>query len=321
MARIRSIKPEFFKHEDLSELPAMVRLLFIGLWTQSDRAGRLEDRPKRIKVEVFPYEDFDVEEGLSLLKARGFIERYQGKLELLEDEKLGKSSAKAQKLELSEQQKLEESSSDEIKLIQIINFSKHQQPNVKEKESFFSAPCKHRADTPVLSVLRGNVEGKGKGNGIPAAVAAGDDSGDKPQKKITPHWKQIKDTWIDFYKKNFNGVEPNFNGGAASALKFIAESLQRTASKSPATALNEWTEEYAVRNFTHFLTLAYADKWRKQNFRLPVLSGHFDSIIQKIPYDESNSKTGRTEAANEDLRGKLAEHFARRASESRPNTG
>ncbi len=64
MARIRTIKPQFFLNEELAELPAMVRLLFIGLWTQADREGRLLDRPKRLKAEIFPYDNFDVEKGL-----------------------------------------------------------------------------------------------------------------------------------------------------------------------------------------------------------------------------------------------------------------
>ena len=54
MARARNIKPAFFKNETLVELPVETRLLFIGLWTLADREGRLEDRPKRIKMEIYP---------------------------------------------------------------------------------------------------------------------------------------------------------------------------------------------------------------------------------------------------------------------------
>jgi hypothetical protein len=76
MARIRTIKPEFFRHEQLAELPALCRLLFIGLWTLADRFGRLEDRPKRIKIEVLPYDSGDVNKMLDALAAAGFIVRY-----------------------------------------------------------------------------------------------------------------------------------------------------------------------------------------------------------------------------------------------------
>ena len=61
MARARNIKPSFFTNEDLVELPFEDRLLFIGLWTLADREGRLEDRPKRIKMAVFPADNVDVD--------------------------------------------------------------------------------------------------------------------------------------------------------------------------------------------------------------------------------------------------------------------
>jgi hypothetical protein len=76
MARIRSIKPEFFLHETLTELPPLHRLLFIGLWTQADKLGRLEDRPKRLKVALLPFDDCDIEAMLADLHEAGFILRY-----------------------------------------------------------------------------------------------------------------------------------------------------------------------------------------------------------------------------------------------------
>jgi hypothetical protein len=47
MARARNIKPGFFANPELVELPFATRLLFIGLWTVADRAGRLEDGGER----------------------------------------------------------------------------------------------------------------------------------------------------------------------------------------------------------------------------------------------------------------------------------
>jgi len=49
--RIRTIKPEFWKHDGIAELEYATRLLFIALWCIADRRGRMEDRPKRIKAE------------------------------------------------------------------------------------------------------------------------------------------------------------------------------------------------------------------------------------------------------------------------------
>lgn len=60
MSRIRTIKPDFFLNEDIAELSLFARLTFIGLWTIADREGRLEDRPKRIKAQLFPYDDCDM---------------------------------------------------------------------------------------------------------------------------------------------------------------------------------------------------------------------------------------------------------------------
>jgi hypothetical protein len=76
MARARNIKPGFFKNEDLAECSPWARLCFIGLWTLSDREGLLEDRPKRIKAELFAFDSIEVEPLLAELAARGFIVRY-----------------------------------------------------------------------------------------------------------------------------------------------------------------------------------------------------------------------------------------------------
>lgn len=80
MGRIRTVKPEFFKHEDLfdaeraSGLP--LRLAFAGLWTCCDREGRFEWRPRSIKTDVMPYDDVDFAAVLDALAAHGFVRRY-----------------------------------------------------------------------------------------------------------------------------------------------------------------------------------------------------------------------------------------------------
>lgn len=67
MARTRNLKPGFFQNEYLAELDPYARLLFAGLWTIADREGRLEDRPRKIKAAIFPYEDVDVDKLLDVL--------------------------------------------------------------------------------------------------------------------------------------------------------------------------------------------------------------------------------------------------------------
>jgi hypothetical protein len=77
MARIRSLKPDFFKDEDLAVLPFEARLLFEGLWCYADKEGRLEDRPKYLKAEIFPYDKIDIEKLLNLLSSPQIPERPQ----------------------------------------------------------------------------------------------------------------------------------------------------------------------------------------------------------------------------------------------------
>ena len=76
MARSRNIKPGFFTNDKLVDLPFETRLLFIGLWTLADKAGRLANRPKKIKMELFPADNVDVEPMLGALESAGFIDCY-----------------------------------------------------------------------------------------------------------------------------------------------------------------------------------------------------------------------------------------------------
>ena len=78
MARARNIKPGLFKNEVLGVAAPLYTLLYQGHWLLADREGRLEDRPMRIRAEVFPYrEGLDMESMLGWLEAAGFIQRYQ----------------------------------------------------------------------------------------------------------------------------------------------------------------------------------------------------------------------------------------------------
>ena len=72
MPRIRFVKPELFIHEGLARLSERHRLCFIGLWTLADREGRLEDRPERIRVQLFPYDPEAAQKALDALATGGF---------------------------------------------------------------------------------------------------------------------------------------------------------------------------------------------------------------------------------------------------------
>lgn len=104
------MKPDFFDDEDMAEHTFWIRLLYQGLWVIADKAGRLEDRPARIKAKIFPYDKVNVEDGLNKLAEPKkhspnhppFIVRYEINGE---------------------------------KYIQILNFKKHQSPHHTERES------------------------------------------------------------------------------------------------------------------------------------------------------------------------------------------
>jgi hypothetical protein len=57
MARIRSIKPEFFTSLTIGSLSERARLAFIGIWTFVDDYGRAVDDARLVKAAVFPLDD------------------------------------------------------------------------------------------------------------------------------------------------------------------------------------------------------------------------------------------------------------------------
>jgi hypothetical protein len=80
MPRIRTVKPEFFTSEVLSEASVRARLLFIGLFTHVDDAGRAVDNSGLIRAAIFPLDDFtlsDVDSDLAALDKLRLIIRYE----------------------------------------------------------------------------------------------------------------------------------------------------------------------------------------------------------------------------------------------------
>ena len=75
--RSRDIKPGFYKNDQLAECSMAARLLFPGLWMLADREGRFENRPKKIRAEIFPFDDVDVASLLKELEDAGLILAYE----------------------------------------------------------------------------------------------------------------------------------------------------------------------------------------------------------------------------------------------------
>lgn len=61
MARIRTIKPDFWTDETLGECSPTARLLFVGTWNLADDHGNLERSSRQLKAQLFPYDNFDCE--------------------------------------------------------------------------------------------------------------------------------------------------------------------------------------------------------------------------------------------------------------------
>jgi hypothetical protein len=112
--RARNIKPGYFKNEELADCDPLARILFSGLWCLADREGRLEYRPRKIKAEVLPYDNCNIDKLIKQLSDKEFILVYMV---------------------------------NNNNYIQILKFNKHQNPHVKELESSIPEPNQHQINT------------------------------------------------------------------------------------------------------------------------------------------------------------------------------
>ncbi len=188
MSRIRTIKPEFFLDEEIAGLQPLTRILFVGLWTQADRSGRLEDRPARIKAQALPYDSVDLEALLTELETGGFIQRYDAE---------GRS------------------------LIQIRTFDKHQRPHPREEGSKFPSPPKNgharKPRSPCIKTKVGVDENQGRGEGK-GMEGNGEGEGKEIQPAAGPQSLTVK-SWTaeacDDWSAATGGVAPGGRIGKA----------------------------------------------------------------------------------------------------------
>lgn len=75
MARIRTVKPEFWTDSTLIALPIHTRLFYIGMWNFADDYGVLEDDPVRLKLQIMPADDIAAAECVEQLVDAGRVER------------------------------------------------------------------------------------------------------------------------------------------------------------------------------------------------------------------------------------------------------
>lgn len=76
MARIRTIKPDFFTSEDIVSLTAFARLLYIGLWCEADREGRFAWKPGTFKIRYLPADNCNIAKLCQELVDRGVVVLY-----------------------------------------------------------------------------------------------------------------------------------------------------------------------------------------------------------------------------------------------------
>ena len=76
MARIRTIKPEFFTSEDIVSMSPLARLLYIALWCEADKRGRLAWKPKTFKMRWLPGDKCDINALCDELVSAGVVVLY-----------------------------------------------------------------------------------------------------------------------------------------------------------------------------------------------------------------------------------------------------
>lgn len=136
MARIRTIKPEFFTSDDICALSPLARLLYVGLWCEADRDGRLVWTPGVLKRRYLPDDPCDIEGLGAELVTRGLVRLYGDGLAW------------------------------------IPGFSRHQCVNVREAQSKLPSPCGEVAgDLPPGRELGREREGEREGEGTDGARA------------------------------------------------------------------------------------------------------------------------------------------------------
>jgi hypothetical protein len=158
MGRIRTIKPEFFKHSELfdaeQETGLPLRLAYAGLWTCCDREGRFKWRPRELKLDVLPFDECDFSRVLDALATRGFLVKYT-------------------------------SPTDEKELFGYIpSWKKHQFINNKEpKTQIPEPPLNQHVDA---CETRGVKEGKGKEGDTRVGDASDDPSSEEHPEELSP---------------------------------------------------------------------------------------------------------------------------------------
>ena len=253
MARTRNIKPAFFDNDILGGLDPLTRLLFIGLWCIADREGRLEDRPLRIKKTLLGYDDVTAEEAngmLQQLAESGFITRY---------------------------------TVDDTAYIQIDNFSKHQNPNMKEKESEIPPPpgCREQETPNKHSESTVPAPNKNEEKGDPTPADADAESDDQPPSTETLLEKRFDTFWEAYPNKK---AKQN----AIKAWKKIKPNTALFEKIMKAVDLQKRSEDWQRENGRY---IPYPATW--------LNGGYWDNEIKEVRDDGRHDSDRRTGSSSD----------------------
>lgn len=255
MARARNIKPGFFQNEILVELPIETRLLFIGLWTLADREGRIEDRPKRIKMALFPCDTFDPDACLDELHKSGFIVRYEV---------------------------------NGTKVIEIVNFLKHQTPHGTEKDSVL--PDKEGNLTVHQRDKGGYVTGQKRINNVKTEP----NNSHPPLTPVNPPLVNAPDSPIHRFTDSPNpdslnpGIPdlPNLDSKPTSKSKPL-QPAPPSAGKKKVSDVEDTALQAVCKETWRSYGAAYQDRYGVEPVRNAKISAQVKAFCQRVPFLEA----------------------------------
>lgn len=248
--RSRNLKPGFFKNADLADAGPHTQLLFAGLWLMADKEGRLKDQPRVIKAELFPYYDVDVNRELTVLSRLGHVHRFVA---------------------------------NEIGVIEVRNFKKHQSPHHTEKPS----------ELPGADDVSPCIQGTREINGDATVNSPLENGGNPSDSQIPDSQIQCKTGRID---RSFQiqvvaayheilSTQPRVKAWTKKREGLLAARIkERCSGGKPADTIEYWRDLFAKVAQSDFLcgrtkaSFSATLEWivRPENF-LKIIEGNYDN--------------------------------------------
>lgn len=221
MARIRTIKPEFWVDDQIVELDYATRLLFIGLWNFVDDEGYVEYKAKRIKMQIFPADSLDVSGMLTNLIQTG---------------------------------RLAEFASDQGNLLRVVNWDRHQKISHPSATRFTGIRAPNSLNAPeesgafVISPDDSGLKGKErKGKEEDMSTDGGRDSKPQPYSedflawwKVYPRKESKGDAWKAWEQLRKSKRLPALPELTKAAQAYAARSNDPQFIKLPGGWLRDW---------------------------------------------------------------------------------